>query len=92
MYDYGGGGGWGDPLDRDPAAVLDDLYDKQSGELDRKKRIGLLREFEKRALEQSYTIPTIWWHRIIVTNSKLKGWHITPSHYVGQDLADVWLD
>jgi peptide/nickel transport system substrate-binding protein len=72
--------------------VLDDLYDKQSGELDRKKRIGLLREFEKRALEQSYTIPTIWWHRIIVTNSKLKGWHITPSHYVGQDLADVWLD
>ena len=72
--------------------VLDDLYDKQSGELDRKKRIGLLREFEKRALEQSYTIPTIWWHRIIVTNSKLKGWYITPSHYVGQDLADVWLD
>ena len=72
--------------------VLDDLYDKQSGELDRKKRIGLLREFEKRALEQAYTIPTIWWHRIIITNAKLKGWHITPSHYVGQDLADVWLD
>src|SRR6266511_1235168 len=23
MYDYGGGGGWGDPLDRDPQAVLD---------------------------------------------------------------------
>jgi N-methylhydantoinase B len=27
-YDYGGGGGWGDPLDRDPAAVLDDVYDE----------------------------------------------------------------
>ena len=26
-----------------------------------------------------------------VLNQKLKGWHITPSHYVGQDLADVWL-
>jgi len=72
--------------------VLDDLYDRQSGELDKKKRIALLREFEKRALEQSYTIPTIWWHRIIVLNKQLKGWHITPSHYVGQDLADVWLD
>ncbi len=27
-YDYGGGGGWGDPLDRDPAAVLDDVLDE----------------------------------------------------------------
>ena len=72
--------------------VLDDLYDKQSGEIDRKKRTLILRDFEKRALEQAYTIPTIWWHRIIVTNKRLHGWHITPSHYVGQDLADVWLD
>jgi N-methylhydantoinase B len=27
-YDYGGGGGWGDPLDRDPDAVLDDVLDE----------------------------------------------------------------
>jgi N-methylhydantoinase B len=27
-YDYGGGGGWGDPLDRDPHAVLDDVLDE----------------------------------------------------------------
>ena len=27
-YDYGGGGGWGDPLDRDPEAVLDDVLDE----------------------------------------------------------------
>jgi len=72
--------------------VLDELFDRQSGELDKKKRYALLREFEKRALEQAYTIPTIWWHRIIVHHKELKGWHITPSHYVGQDLADVWLD
>jgi peptide/nickel transport system substrate-binding protein len=72
--------------------VLDELFDRQSGELDKKKRYALLREFEKRALEQAYTIPTIWWHRIIVHHKPLKGWHITPSHYVGQDLADVWLD
>ena len=72
--------------------VLDDLFDKQSGELDKKKRYALLREFEKRALEQAYTVPTIWWHRIIVHHKLIKGWNITPSHYVGQDLADVWLD
>jgi N-methylhydantoinase B len=27
-YDYGGGGGWGDPFDRDPTAVLDDVLDE----------------------------------------------------------------
>jgi peptide/nickel transport system substrate-binding protein len=72
--------------------VLDDLFDKQSGELDKKKRFAILREFEKRALEQAYTIPTIWWHRIIVHHKPIKGWYITPSHYVGQDLSEVWLD
>ncbi|HEX5614322.1 MAG TPA: hydantoinase B/oxoprolinase family protein [Acidimicrobiia bacterium] len=28
MYDYGGGGGWGDALERDPQAVLDDVLDE----------------------------------------------------------------
>jgi N-methylhydantoinase B len=28
LYDYGGGGGWGDPLDREPQAVLDDVLDE----------------------------------------------------------------
>jgi N-methylhydantoinase B len=27
-YRYGGGGGWGDPFDREPAAVLDDVLDE----------------------------------------------------------------
>jgi N-methylhydantoinase B len=28
MFNYGGGGGWGDPLDRDTQAVLDDVLDE----------------------------------------------------------------
>ena len=28
MFDYGGGGGWGDPLERDPEAVLEDVLDE----------------------------------------------------------------
>ena len=28
VYRFGGGGGWGNPLDRDPAAVLDDAWDE----------------------------------------------------------------
>jgi hypothetical protein len=29
---------------------------------------------------------------LAITSAKLKGWEITPSHLIGQDLADVWLD
>ena len=28
VYRFGGGGGWGDPLDREPTAVLDDVWDE----------------------------------------------------------------
>jgi N-methylhydantoinase B len=28
VYRFGGGGGWGNPLDRDPAAVLEDVWDE----------------------------------------------------------------
>lgn len=71
---------------------LDDLYERQSGELDSGKRYALLREFERHVFDKAYTVPIIWWHRIIVLHKPVKDWHITPSHYVGQDLADVWLD
>jgi N-methylhydantoinase B len=28
VYDFGGGGGWGDPLERDPNLVLEDVWDE----------------------------------------------------------------
>jgi peptide/nickel transport system substrate-binding protein len=71
---------------------LDDLYNRQKGELDQKKRYALLREFERHALTQAYSIPVIWWHRIIVHWKQMKGWYMSPSHYLNQDLQDVWLD
>jgi len=39
----------------------------------------------------AYTYPIIWWQRIIPHSSRLKGYEVLPSHYVNQDLADVWL-
>jgi peptide/nickel transport system substrate-binding protein len=72
--------------------ALDTLFDNQVGATSPAERRKVLREFEKRALEEAYTVPTIWWHRIIVTWKQLKGWHMSPSHYLNQDLTDVWLD
>ena len=73
-------------------AVLDELYDKQSRATDAKARFALLRQFEKRLLdEQAYTFHVLWWQRIIPHWAKVRGWKITPNHYVNQDLRDVWL-
>ena len=44
------------------------------------------------ALTQAYNIPLLWWQRIIINDKKIKGWYMTPSHYLWQDLTDVWLD
>jgi peptide/nickel transport system substrate-binding protein len=74
-------------------SVLDDLYDKQSRATDPKERLKLLRQFERRVIdEKAYQFPpTLWWQRIVPHWTKVKGWKITPSHYVNQDLRDVWL-
>jgi len=71
--------------------TLDNLFDRQSGEPDRRKRYELLRQFERRALRLAYVVPVLWWQRAVVMDRNVRGWHVTPSHYIGQDLADVWL-
>lgn len=71
--------------------TLDNLFDRQSAEADRRKRYELVREFERRALRLAYTVPVMWWHRAVVMDRNVRGWQITPSHYLGQDLAEVWL-
>jgi peptide/nickel transport system substrate-binding protein len=72
--------------------VLDELYEKQSRETDPKDRLKVLRQFERRVLdEKAYQFDLLWWQRIVPHSSRLKGWKITPSHYVNQDLRDVWL-
>jgi peptide/nickel transport system substrate-binding protein len=73
-------------------SVLDDLYEKQTRMTDPKERAKVIRQFEKRVLdERAYQFHVLWWQRIVPHWSKLKGWKITPSHYVNQDLRDVWI-
>jgi peptide/nickel transport system substrate-binding protein len=71
---------------------LDELYDRQSRMTALGDRLKLLRQFEKRVLdEQAYQFHILWWQRIVPHWAKVQGWKITPSHYVNQDLRDVWL-
>lgn len=71
---------------------LDALYVGQALTTNPRDRLKIVREFERHELTEDYTVPLLWWNRIIVTSSMVKGWYITPSHFIGQDLTDVWLD
>jgi peptide/nickel transport system substrate-binding protein len=71
---------------------LDKLYDAQVGERDVNKRKDLIRAFEKRLFEQAYQQPILWWHRIVPSHKVVMGWQISPSHNLGTDLAEVWLN
>ena len=75
----------------DPAEV--DLYNKMLRETDFAKQRDLMREFEKFVVDdQAHAFWLVWWNRIIPSRSYVKGWKISPSHYLNQDLATVWLD
>ena len=70
---------------------LDALFIGQAVTSDQGQRAKIVRDFERHALTEAYTVPLLWWNRIVATSSVLKGWSITPSHFIGQDLAGVWL-
>ena len=54
---------------------------------------GVRVDFEKYVPDrQAHEIWVLRWYRIVPYRSYVKGWKISPSHYINQDLATVWLD
>jgi peptide/nickel transport system substrate-binding protein len=69
------------------------IYDKMLRETDFSKQRALMRDFERHVLDtQAHEIFLLWWQRMVPHRSYVKGWRISPSHYLNQDLATVWLD
>jgi len=72
--------------------VLDELYERQSRETDAEKRKALVWEFERRVLgEMAHQLVVLGQVRAVALWEHVKGWKVTPSHYLNQDLATVWL-
>jgi peptide/nickel transport system substrate-binding protein len=72
--------------------VLDDFYVIQSRTVDPDQRRRHIRAFERRLLDdEAHYIYTLQWHRIVPHSTKLRGWTITPSHYLNNQLDTVWL-
>ena len=73
-------------------AKLDDLFERQQRTLDPVQRLRLVQEADRYALAQAYSVPFLWWNRIVVHDKKIKGWTMSPSHFQGTDLTNVWLE
>jgi len=70
-----------------------DLYQAVLHETDAARQRAMMREYETYVLDtQAHMFMMPWWSRIVPHRSYVKGWKISPSHYVNQDLATVWLD
>jgi peptide/nickel transport system substrate-binding protein len=69
------------------------LYDKLLHETDPAKQHDEMTQFQKLVMDtQAHAMMVLWWNRIMPYRSYVKGWKISPSHYINQDLATVWLD
>ncbi len=74
-------------------AKADELYYAMLYEADPQKQYDRMRDYEKHVLgDTAQWIPAFWWYRTTAQRSYVKNWHISPSHYLNQQLDQVWID
>ena len=70
-----------------------ELYEAALHESDLAKQKQLMFQFSKHVMDtEAHKLMVLWWYRIVPYRSYVKGWRISPSHYLNQDLANIWLD
>jgi peptide/nickel transport system substrate-binding protein len=75
----------------DPQEVK--IYDEMLHETDPARQRAMMRQFEKLVLDdEAHMIWVLWWHRVVPYRSYVKGFKIAPTHFINQDLAQIWLD
>ncbi|MEZ5854711.1 MAG: ABC transporter substrate-binding protein [Hyphomicrobiaceae bacterium] len=72
---------------------LEKMFDTMVRTRDKAEQKKLMTQYQKRVLdEQAHNFQIFWWYKINPYRSYLKGWKITPSHYLNQDLSGLWID
>jgi peptide/nickel transport system substrate-binding protein len=70
-----------------------ELYNKALHETNPQKQHADMLAFAKHVMDdEAHKLVLPWWYRIVPYRAYVKGWKISPSHYLNQDLANVWLD
>ena len=83
------GNNYGGYDDKELEAIYDKIAKAETADEQRK----LIRDYETRALsDQAHIGVSLWWYKINPHRSYVKGWKISPSHYLNQQLDTVWLD
>jgi peptide/nickel transport system substrate-binding protein len=85
----GGGSQFSGVTDPEITRIYDELA--RAGSVDEQR--SLMRQLEKRVLDETASqFITLWWYKINPYRSYVKGWKIPPSHYLAQQLDQIWLD
>lgn len=77
---------------RNEAPEVDALYDKFKSAADPAAQKAVADDLQRAILTSAYSMPVLWYNRIVAHTAEVKGWYVSPSHYIGQNLADIWLD
>jgi peptide/nickel transport system substrate-binding protein len=74
----------------DPKQI--ELYNKVLHETDPAKQHAAMYEFIKHEMDAEAHSPyLLWWYRRVPQRIYVNGWKVSPSHYINQDLATIWL-
>jgi peptide/nickel transport system substrate-binding protein len=71
--------------------TLDELFEKQLRATDLNARKQLVWQLEDRMLSQAYMTPLYWAKRIMVVANEVRGFNMSPSALIGQDLSEIWI-
>lgn len=74
-------------------AEIEAIYQKLLRAATEEEQRKIMRDLEKMVLSDKATqFITLWWYKINPHWNYVKGWKIAPSHYLGQQLDQIWLD
>ena len=73
----------------DPKEVQ--LYEKVLHQTDPTKQHQDMLALVKEQATEAHDPFLLWWYRRVPLRSYVHGWKISPSHYINQDLATIWL-
>jgi peptide/nickel transport system substrate-binding protein len=77
-------GGFSDP-------EVDRLYELQKVELDRQKRIDLVKQMQKIIIGKGYYLPGLYWTRIEARSARIKNYEPYHSRHMNRRFEDAWL-
>ena len=73
------------------SARFDELFEQQTREVDEATRIKMVHEMPQEILGNVHWMQGLWWTRIEVRTSRIRGDTPHPSHWDNRRLQDLWL-